>query len=132
MFPNPYFVYLHDTPQQSLFEHDTRTFSHGCVRVQNVFDLAELVIADPQRWPKAKLLEAAQTGQTQTIVLQQRVPVLLAYWTAGVSPEGRVFFYQDIYNRDPAELKALNAPFSFATQATSAAAIATLQPNTSR
>jgi murein L,D-transpeptidase YcbB/YkuD len=121
MFPNPHFVYLHDTPQQSLFERDSRPFSSGCVRVQDVFDLAELVIGDPQRWSKAKLLEAVATGETQTILLERRIPVLLAYWTAGVSPEGQTFFYDDIYNRDPAELKALDAPFAFQPAARSTA-----------
>jgi murein L,D-transpeptidase YcbB/YkuD len=113
MFPNPHFVYLHDTPQKSLFERETRTFSSGCVRVQNVFDLAELVLDDPQHWPTAKLLEAVETGKTQTIVLPHRLPVLIAYWTAGVDPEGRALFYEDIYGRDPAELRALDGPFRF-------------------
>jgi murein L,D-transpeptidase YcbB/YkuD len=113
MFPNPYFVYLHDTPQQSLFERETRTFSHGCVRVQNVFDLAEQAIDDPQHWSRARLLEAVESGETQTIVLPHRLPVLIAYWTAGVDPEGRALFYEDIYGRDPAELGALNGPFLF-------------------
>jgi murein L,D-transpeptidase YcbB/YkuD len=122
MFPNSHFVYLHDTPKKSLFEKDARTFSSGCVRVQNVFDLAELLIADPLRWSKAKLLEAADKGRTQSIVLEQPVPVLLAYWTAGVSPEGRGFFYDDIYSRDRAELKALDGAFRFSAKAVATAA----------
>jgi murein L,D-transpeptidase YcbB/YkuD len=121
MFPNPHFVYLHDTPQKSLFERESRTFSHGCVRVQNVFDLAELVLDDPQHWSKAKLLKAIETGKTQTITLEHRVPVLVAYWTAGVSPDGRAFFYDDVYGRDPAELQALNGPFHFHPVARSSA-----------
>jgi murein L,D-transpeptidase YcbB/YkuD len=124
MFPNPHFVYLHDTPQKSLFGRENRTFSHGCVRVQNVFDLAELVLDDPQRWSKPKLVKAAETGKTQTITLERRLPVLIAYWTAGVSEEGKVFFYDDVYNRDPAELKALDAPFRFHPAARSNAASA--------
>ena len=49
MFPNPYLVYLHDTPAKSLFEQDQRAFSSGCIRVQRPFELAELVLNDP-RW----------------------------------------------------------------------------------
>jgi murein L,D-transpeptidase YcbB/YkuD len=121
MFPNPHFVYLHDTPEKSLFGRESRTFSHGCVRVQNTFDLAELVLDDPQRWSKAALLKAADTGKTQTINLEHRLPVLIAYWTAGVSQDGKAFFYDDVYNRDPAELKALNGPFHFHPAARSSA-----------
>jgi murein L,D-transpeptidase YcbB/YkuD len=83
------------------------------VRVQNVFDLAELVLEDSQRWSKAKLLKAVETGATQTIALPHRLPVLIAYWTAGVDPQGQVSFYEDIYGRDPAELRALDGPFRF-------------------
>lgn len=121
MFPNPHYVFLHDTPEKDLFEKESRTFSSGCVRVQDVFGLAEAVIGEPQRWPRAKLLEAADTGRTQTIKLEARLPVLVAYWTAGVAPDGRVVFYDDIYGRDAAELKALGAPFAFHEQVVSAA-----------
>ena len=44
MFPNPYLVYLHDSPAKSLYEQDQRTFSSGCIRVQKPFELAELVL----------------------------------------------------------------------------------------
>jgi murein L,D-transpeptidase YcbB/YkuD len=121
MFPNAHFVYLHDTPQQALFEKDSRTFSSGCVRVQGVFDLAERVIADPERWSKPRILEAVRTGQTQTVTLDSPLPVLIAYWTAGVGPDGRAFFYDDIYGRDAGELKALNSVFTFHPGAVSAA-----------
>lgn len=113
MFPNPHLVYLHDTPDKDLLEAEGRTFSSGCIRVQNVFELAALVTDDPQSWSKEKLLEAADTGATRTIVLNRKVPVLLTYWTAAVAPDGRVHFYQDVYGRDPANLAALDAPFSF-------------------
>ena len=48
MFPNPYLVYLHDSPAKSLYDQDQRTFSSGCIRVQKPFELAELVLNDPQ------------------------------------------------------------------------------------
>jgi murein L,D-transpeptidase YcbB/YkuD len=121
MFPNPHLVYLHDTPQKDLFEADGRTFSSGCIRVQNVFDLAALVIDDPERWSRDKLLEAVDTGDTRTVVLKHKVPVLVTYWTSAVAPDGRVHFYEDVYERDPASLAALDAPFSFPRAAVRAA-----------
>lgn len=112
MLPNRHLVYLHDTPQKQQFEADRRTFSSGCIRVQDVFELAALLLDDPQHWSQARLLEAADTGRTLTLNLHERVPVLLAYLTAVVRGEG-VHFFEDIYRRDPAELEALDAPFSF-------------------
>jgi murein L,D-transpeptidase YcbB/YkuD len=120
MFPNPHLVYLHDTPQQDLFEAEARIFSGGCIRVQNVFDLAALVLDDPA-WSKAALLEAAAGGATQTIKLNTRLPVLLAYWTAAVGPDGRTYFYEDVYGRDAGELAALDTPFRFPREAAPAA-----------
>jgi murein L,D-transpeptidase YcbB/YkuD len=113
MLPNPHMVYLHDTPRQDLFESEERTFSHGCIRVQNVFELAALALDEPQLWSKEKLLAAADTGRTQTILLRRKVPVLFTYWTAAVDPDERVVFFEDVYERDAAELAALDAPFAF-------------------
>ena len=38
--PNKLAVYMHDTPSKGLFGADYRFLSHGCVRVQGVYDLA--------------------------------------------------------------------------------------------
>jgi len=111
MFPNPYLVYLHDTPTKSLFDRDSRTFSSGCIRVQKAFELAELVLNDPARWNQATMAEAVATGRTQTVNLARPVPVLLLYWTAQPLPDGQVMFRNDVYGRDPPTLAALNGAF---------------------
>ena len=106
MLPNPHHVYLHDTPQKSFFGETSRTFSHGCVRVQKPFELAALALDDPA-WSTHALLDAAATGKTRTIVLKKPLPVLILYWTAAVDPDGRVRFLPDVYGRDPAVIRAL-------------------------
>jgi murein L,D-transpeptidase YcbB/YkuD len=50
---------------------------------------------------------AIDTGQLRTIGLARKIPVHLIYMTAGVDSEGRVLFWQDIYQRDPALDRAL-------------------------
>ena len=112
MLPNPHHVYLHDTPQKSYFSETSRTFSHGCVRVQNPFELAALALNDPI-WTAPALLSAAASGKTRTIVLRQPLPVLILYWTAAADGDGRVQFLPDIYGRDPAVIRGLGAKFSF-------------------
>jgi murein L,D-transpeptidase YcbB/YkuD len=111
MFPNPYLVYLHDTPSKSLFEQDQRTFSSGCIRVQKAFELAELVLNDPARWNQETLAAAVATKTMQTLNLAKPVPVLLLYWTAQPLPSGQVMFRNDVYGRDPPTLAALNGTF---------------------
>ena len=111
MFPNPYLVYLHDTPSKSLFDKDERVFSSGCIRVEKAFELAELVLNDPVRWNRAALDAAIATKRTQTVNLARPVPVLILYWTAQPRPDGQVIFRNDVYGRDPATLAALNGTF---------------------
>jgi murein L,D-transpeptidase YcbB/YkuD len=108
MFPNPYSVYLHDTPTKSLFDRDERTFSSGCIRVQKAFELAELVLNDPARWNATTITEVVAAKTTKTVNLASPVPVLILYWTAQPTPDGRVIFRNDVYGRDPPTLAALD------------------------
>jgi murein L,D-transpeptidase YcbB/YkuD len=112
MFPNSHSVYLHDTPTKSAFKATSRTFSHGCVRVEKPFELAALALDDPA-WTTEGLLAAADTGRTRTIVLKRPLPVLILYWTAAVGDDGRVTFLPDVYRRDPAVIAALSRSFAF-------------------
>jgi murein L,D-transpeptidase YcbB/YkuD len=108
MFPNPYLVYLHDSPAKSLFEQDQRMFSSGCIRVQKPFELAELVLNDPE-WNQQTMQQLVATGETKTVNLKKPVSVLLLYWTAQPRPDGQVVFRNDVYGRDPPTLAALNS-----------------------
>ena len=49
-FPNKFSVYLHDTSSPSAFNRESRTVSHGCVRLQRPFDIAEFVLHDADPW----------------------------------------------------------------------------------
>ena len=111
MFPNPYLVYLHDTPSQALFERAERTFSSGCVRVERALELAELVLDDPDRWNKDAIARVLALGQPQNVTLRQKIPVLLTYWTSWVDPQGRMNFRHDIYGQDAKWAQALDEEF---------------------
>jgi murein L,D-transpeptidase YcbB/YkuD len=109
MLPNPYSVYLHDTPTRGLFAKEVRLFSHGCVRIEDAVGLAELVLGDTARWNRATLQEAIDTGITRTIRLARPVPVFVLYWTAAVDLDGTLHFYRDVYDRDARVLAGLDA-----------------------
>lgn len=115
MFPNPFMVYLHDTPSRRLFDSADRTFSSGCVRVERPFELAERLLADPVKWNQAGIEKALATQQTQNVTLKTRMPVLLAYWTAWVDSTG-VRFRRDVYGQDAKWAAGLNAPFKVREQ----------------
>jgi len=105
-FPNPYSVYLHDTPHRELFDASQRAFSSGCIRVDKVMELVRLLLDDPAR-DAAAIDAALAEGQTRSIKLPKPLPLLLAYWTVDVPESGRLGFKPDIYGRDPPLLKAL-------------------------
>jgi len=110
MFPNKYMVYLHDTPSKGLFARTERAFSHGCIRTQNPFDLAELLLAD-QGWDRKRIDEVVASRKTTRVNLQNSVTVMLLYWTAEVDEDGTVHFRKDVYDRDPPVIEGLDEPF---------------------
>lgn len=105
-FPNPYSVYLHDTPSQALFSKGPRAFSSGCVRVEQVLQLRDLLLSPSERVRADELLA---TGKTYEFRLATPMPILLTYWTAQADSHGQVLFAPDIYARDPALLAALGS-----------------------
>ena len=89
MFPNQYNVYLHDTPTDSLFARASRSFSHGCVRLEQPLALAQYVLRDQPEWTKERIEQAMQAGNERTVKLRRPIPVYLVYWTARVTGRGR-------------------------------------------
>jgi murein L,D-transpeptidase YcbB/YkuD len=112
IFPNPYFVYMHDTPHRELFDRPQRSYSSGCIRVEDPFRLVELVLKERQNFTPAELEEILRSGRTQRVLLEEPLPVMILYLTAAVDVSGVAQFYQDIYDRDPAVLSLLDGPVS--------------------
>ena len=109
MFPNPYDVYLHDTPSKELFQAEKRTFSSGCIRLEKPLEFAEVLLAD-QGYDAAKIDQVVATGKTQTVNLTKPLPVLIVYWTTSVGASGEVRYGPDVYTLDPPLVQALEAP----------------------
>ncbi len=109
MFPNQHSVYLHDTPSKSLFKRDRRAFSHGCVRVENPLDFADVLLAVAAPKWNSKRLERLFGGPEQRVNLDTPVPVHLAYFTAWVGPDGTLRHFEDIYGYDGAIAAYLGA-----------------------
>jgi len=100
MFPNQFNVYLHDTPADSLFAQASRSFSHGCVRLENPLALAQYVLRDQPEWTPEKIQEAMNAAEERTVKLRAAIPVYLGYWTARVAADGVLQFRRDVYGID--------------------------------
>ncbi|HEB77168.1 MAG TPA: hypothetical protein ENI90_01390 [Methylothermaceae bacterium] len=112
MFPNPYHVYLHDTPSKALFRRPRRAFSHGCIRVAKPLELAEILLApNGPAWTRERIQALIDSGRTRTIVLKRPMPILIIYLTAAPDLQAPqiVEFRPDLYHRDAKVLRALNS-----------------------
>ena len=115
MYPNPYHVYMHDTPARELFARPDRTFSSGCIRIENPFALVRILLADTE-WDDAAIQRVLDSGRTRVINLPRPISVLTLYGTA-VPERGEIHFATDVYQRDGRLLAALDAPFGFSPPA---------------
>lgn len=124
--PNPYAIYLHDTPSKGLFGAEVRAFSHGCVRIADPLSLAAKLLEgvrtrndidvllgnkdrDAARGRISKMPPQPQSLlqpdeppplKTTTVRLSAGLPVYIAYFTAAPRPDGSLGFLSDIYGRD--------------------------------
>jgi murein L,D-transpeptidase YcbB/YkuD len=114
IFPNKHFVFLHDTPSKALFERKERSFSSGCIRVENPFQLAlHLLKNEAGNWDMKKIDEILASSKTKTIHLKEDLAVYLLYFTAfpDIDDEQIFYFRSDIYQRDQKILEDLNSEF---------------------
>lgn len=101
LFPNPYDIYIHDTPSHSLFKNSNGTFSSGCIRIRKPIELAHYLLAldDPSITYKT-VLSYILPGENRWIRLKHPLDVYITYQTARVGGDGLVYFYKDIYGYD--------------------------------
>ncbi len=104
MFPNDYSVYIHDTPSRNLFNQQTRTFSYGCIRLENPDRLAQYLA---ERFYSDNSLNVKQLISSQVskeINLVQQVAIHIQYITCSGKDDTDMEFYGDIYNLDRMEM----------------------------
>lgn len=107
MFPNRFNVYLHDTPSKSLFNRDTRAYSHGCVRVHRPMDLAYTLLAPQEVDPEGAFQSYLSGGRETQIDLETAVPIYLTYRTVFLDENGELAYRVDVYGRDQVVFDAL-------------------------
>lgn len=99
-FPNPFGIYLHDTPDKDLLTEEARYFSNGCIRLEDAERLA--------RWLLGGSAAEVSGGPERKIDLPRPVPIYIAYLTAHAEGD-RIALGPDPYGRDKLEGTALAA-----------------------
>lgn len=107
MFPNPYNIYLHDTPAKSLFDQRRRDYSYGCIRLKDPFDFAYTILSRQVDDPVRYFNELLDSGRNIQVRLEKQIPVHLIYRTAFTTAKGHTNYRNDVYGRDTKILAAL-------------------------
>ncbi|HEY4357937.1 MAG TPA: L,D-transpeptidase family protein [Acidobacteriaceae bacterium] len=117
MFPNEYDIYMHSTPEMSLFNLTRRDRSHGCVRLHDAEKMANWVLDGQGNWDADKIhaamfgpTDGGQAGNNKQVNLQTQLPVVITYLTAIADEDGTVHFFDDIYGYDKELEAALAQP----------------------
>ncbi len=108
-FPNKFLVYQHDTPDKHLFAHERRSYSHGCMRVENPFKYGEVllsIVLPKENYTQERLRRMIGNSE-QNIQFPTHIPVHITYQTAFVDEHGKLVLREDIYGRDNRTLVAL-------------------------
>ncbi|WP_347266579.1 L,D-transpeptidase family protein [Paracoccus sp. (in: a-proteobacteria)] len=100
LFPNPWNIYLHDTPTKHLFSQSRRAYSHGCIRIGRPVDLAHELLRGQVADPDATFARALKSGRETYLNLRPTLPVHLVYFTAFPDEDGNIQRFPDIYGRD--------------------------------
>jgi len=107
LFPNPYNMYLHDTPSKELFTKEKRAFSHGCIRVADPMKLAVFALSGTQ-WQDEKVIQSALLNEKdKRIPMDKKIHVEVTYLTAFVDGNGDLNFRRDLYQK---QLNAVKMP----------------------
>ncbi|MBL8564923.1 MAG: L,D-transpeptidase family protein [Hyphomicrobiaceae bacterium] len=112
-FPSQHTIFMHDTPDKWMFNAKRRTLSHGCLRVRNPMDLAEIILAYDKGLSRPAIDKLVKSGPLDNeIDMEKRIPVHLAYFTAWVDDAGKVDTFGDIYGHEKRVTQALDGEWS--------------------
>lgn len=105
-FPNDYAIYMHDTPEKSLFRWPARAFSHGCIRLERPMELARYLLEESGQWDPDAIQEIQDGGEEKWITLSNELPIHVEYYVVRVDDRGRANFLSDLYRRNQRRIQA--------------------------
>lgn len=114
-FANNHSIYLHDTNSRSAFQSARRNVSHGCVRVEQPYELAKFLLTTRDSVYEANIAytigvstnEQHKPQQELTRVRYDNVPLFITYYTAWPDSKDSIVYYPDIYEYDDLIVRAL-------------------------
>ncbi|MGB0932315.1 MAG: L,D-transpeptidase family protein, partial [Chitinophagales bacterium] len=110
MFPNEHHIYIHDTPARHYFTNSRRSYSHGCIRVDQPLKFAEYLLQrQKEPWDSTKIDKVLFSQKEMPVDLTRPIPLNIFYWTC-FNDNNEINFREDIYSWDEKIHDALKAP----------------------
>jgi murein L,D-transpeptidase YcbB/YkuD len=109
-FPNRFLVYQHDTNEKFMFAHETRAYSHGCMRIYDPPKYAEVLLnlALPnEHWSVQRVTSMFARGEQDIALPAGSIWVHLTYQSAFVDDAGKLQVRRDVYNLDARTIAAI-------------------------
>lgn len=107
VFPNSKSIYLHDTPDEYLFNREDRSFSHGCIRVENPEELARFVLRDNRKVTEVEsMMHSMDYEENKRVNISRPVPIAIVYWTLRKNVKGAISYAADLYQYDKEAIKS--------------------------
>jgi murein L,D-transpeptidase YcbB/YkuD len=131
VFPNKHDVYMHDTTMRNYYGQSYRAESHGCMRVQNPDQLAFVLLKHDQGWTQARVASAIRGSGDNHIVLDEKIPVYISYFTLRVNDDGSISTFGDVYGHDARMAAALSKKSGAFNAPTKDNEVAAIQSKTS-
>ncbi len=97
---NRYDIYLHDTNHPAMFKASTRAFSSGCVRVNDPAKLTAFILGEKPGWNIEKTQKIVQSGKTVDVLIENKIPIYLDYFTTWIDSHDQLVLGVDIYRMD--------------------------------
>jgi len=103
-FPNEYGIYMHGTSAPWLFAKARRDFSHGCIRVQQVEDLAEWLLRRQPGWKRDRIVQTMHSSRSIAVKINPPVQLATVYVTAVALENGKILFLEDVYGEEDGKI----------------------------
>ncbi len=98
--PNPWSIYMHDTPHREDFVKSFRAYSSGCVRVHKPKEFAAFLLRDSAKYSYQKVDSICKLRKTIFVPMVRNINVHFVYLTTALDSTGNVMFLKDLYNWD--------------------------------
>jgi murein L,D-transpeptidase YcbB/YkuD len=104
-FPNENNISLHGTNEPTRFGYADRALSHGCVRVENIEELAERILKWADQRPEMALEKIFTKVVERRVELARELPIYIVYDPVAVVSGATVALTQDPYKLHRRQLK---------------------------